>query len=81
MNQTYPLKIDAYARIMPPKYEESLYKVAPKSQYLYCPSLHDLEQRFRIMDRFEGIVQVLTISLPKLWCPVSRQRKMGWLGI
>ncbi len=51
----YPLKIDAYAHIIPPKYREALYKIAPKihdAQILPEISLYDLDARFRIMDKY-----------------------------
>jgi predicted TIM-barrel fold metal-dependent hydrolase len=67
MKDKYSLKIDAYAHIAPQKYRETLAKLAPK----FCtymldpfPPLYDLDYRFRIMDRYEGVVQVLTPAWP-----------------
>ena len=69
MKQTYQLKIDAYAHIVPPKYSAVLSKIAPE-QYArkVGPNqvLYDLDARFRIMDKFEPIRQVLTLAWPKL---------------
>jgi predicted TIM-barrel fold metal-dependent hydrolase len=65
MKVPYQLKIDAYAHIVPPKYREALYKVAPKmhdQQILFSPPLYDLDRRFRIMDKYEPIRQVLTLG-------------------
>jgi predicted TIM-barrel fold metal-dependent hydrolase len=65
MKTPYTLKIDAYAHIVPPKYGEVLHKVAPEiyeRQVLACPPLYDLERRFRIMDKYEPIRQVLTLG-------------------
>ncbi len=65
MKLPYPLKIDAYAHIVPPKYGEALHKVAPKmyeQQVLFCPPLYDLDRRFQIMDRYEPLRQVLTLG-------------------
>jgi predicted TIM-barrel fold metal-dependent hydrolase len=65
MNEPYSLKIDAYAHIVPPKYREALYKAAPElhdQQVVHCPPLYDLEARFRIMDKYEPIRQVLTLG-------------------
>jgi predicted TIM-barrel fold metal-dependent hydrolase len=65
MKLPYELKIDAYSHIVPPKYGEALRKVAPKlyeQQILFSPPLYDLEQRFRIMDKYEPIRQVLTLG-------------------
>jgi predicted TIM-barrel fold metal-dependent hydrolase len=65
MKLPYELKIDSYAHIVPPKYGEALHKVAPKmyeQQVLFCPPLHDLERRFRVMDKYEPLRQVLTLG-------------------
>jgi uncharacterized protein len=61
------LKIDAYAHIAPKKYVKALQK-ADQEQYdrkiaINTP-LYDLDARFRIMDKYEGLVQVLTLSWP-----------------
>ena len=63
------MKIDIFTHILPIKYKESLYKTAPSKFYLQnvietLPTLFDLEQRFRIMDKFEGLMHVLTLSSP-----------------
>jgi predicted TIM-barrel fold metal-dependent hydrolase len=65
MRPPYTLKIDAYAHIVPPKYGEELHKVAPEMyerQVLISPPLYDLDKRFRIMDKYEPIRQVLTLG-------------------
>jgi predicted TIM-barrel fold metal-dependent hydrolase len=65
MKPPYQLKIDAYAHIVPPKYREALYKVAPRihdQQILFSPPLYDLDRRFRIMDKYEPLRQVLTLG-------------------
>ena len=69
MKVDHKLKIDIFAHILPPKYKKTLYKVAPSGFYLQdvietLPTLFDIEYRFRIMDKFEGLVQVLTLSSP-----------------
>ncbi len=65
MESPYALKIDAYAHISPPKYTEVLKKDHSGfyNQILRtCPPLFDMEARFRIMDMYPGIVQVLTVG-------------------
>lgn len=65
MKQPSSLKIDAYAHIIPPRYREALYKVAPKlhdRQVVPWPPLYDLDSRFRIMDKYEPLRQVLTLG-------------------
>ena len=62
-------KIDIFTHILPPKYRESLYKVASSgldimSNISATPTLFDLDHRFRVMDKFDGLTQVLTISAP-----------------
>ena len=60
MKQLYPLKIDAYSHIVPPKYANTLKELVPK-EYEYkiapAPALYDLDFRFRILDKYEHIVQ------------------------
>jgi len=63
------MKIDVYSHILPMKYKEALYKLAPSDFYSKDvvetkPTLYDLEHRFRIMDKFEGLMQILTLSAP-----------------
>jgi len=65
MESAYSLKIDAYAHISPPRYTEVLRRDYPQF-YKYilgaCVPLYDMSERFRIMDLFPGVVQVLTIG-------------------
>ncbi len=63
------MKIDIFCHIIPMKYKEALYKVAPPGFYQKAsidttPTLYDLEHRFRIMDKYEGLIQVLTLGSP-----------------
>ncbi|HSW58535.1 MAG TPA: amidohydrolase family protein [Dehalococcoidales bacterium] len=65
MKPVYELKIDAYAHIVPPKYQKALYKVAPQmhdAQILPYPTLYDMNERFRVMDKYEPLRQVLTLG-------------------
>ncbi len=65
MDSAYELIIDAYAHISPPKYTERLRKNHSGfyNQILgTCPPLFDMEHRFRIMDLYPGVVQVLTVG-------------------
>lgn len=61
MSQKYKLKIDAYAHIIPPKYKEAVEKVLPISFDSDAPAAYDLDTRFRIMDKYEPIVQVINL--------------------
>ncbi|HEX2964193.1 MAG TPA: amidohydrolase family protein [Syntrophorhabdaceae bacterium] len=65
MRLPYELKIDAYAHIVPPKFKETLHKLVPElyeRQVLPSMPLHDLDARFRIMDKYEPLRQVLTLG-------------------
>ncbi len=68
------MKIDVFPHIIPPKFKEVLVKRGPGTfrqsvwnKYLdVLPTLWDLDRRFRIMDRFEGLAQVLTLASPAI---------------
>lgn len=65
------MKIDIFSHILPTKYKEALYEVAPKGFYIQniidgVPTLYDLNRRFQIMDGYEGLMQVLTIAAPPI---------------
>jgi uncharacterized protein len=69
MNQPYPLKIDAYSHIAPKRFRDRLAKIAPK-ECAYAidaiPAVWDLDRRFKMMDRYQGLVQVIAPSRPAL---------------
>jgi len=64
--------IDVYNHILPKKYQETLEKKVtgrdlslPSSRWAKTvPTLVDLEARFRIMDAFDGYIQVISIASP-----------------
>ncbi len=61
--------IDIFCHIIPPKYKETLFKKAAQASYYLgnterLPALTDLELRFRAMDKFEGLRQVLNLGAP-----------------
>lgn len=68
-------KIDIFCHIMPPRYREALYRKTESGLHLGAydnlrafhnanPALFDLELRLSIMDRYEGLRQVLTMTPP-----------------
>lgn len=63
-------KIDIFSHILPQRYKDALYKKAKDCYYLEAdlerPALFDLDIRFRVMDKFEGLRQVLTIGAPPI---------------
>ncbi len=59
------LIIDAYAHISPPGYTEFIrqkYPVMYNNMLGPCVPLYNMDERFKIMDGYEGLVQVLTIG-------------------
>ncbi len=77
MERLPSLKIDVFCHILPSKYRAALYRKAVGGLYLEAddnlethhntiPALFDLDLRFSIMDNYEGLGQVLTISAPPL---------------
>ena len=64
-------KIDLFTHIMPPEYFSRLMSVAPGfadvgKRMRSVPMLVDLDLRFRVMDRFEGYQQVLSLPTPPI---------------
>jgi predicted TIM-barrel fold metal-dependent hydrolase len=60
--------LDAWTHILPRKYFAKLQTLAsaagPLKRWMTLRSLYDLDERFRLMDRFDGYQQVLTPSMP-----------------
>jgi aminocarboxymuconate-semialdehyde decarboxylase len=60
------VKIDMYAHILTPKYREAVLKRLPGGIFGEAAALFDLEQRFRITDKYDEYVQVLSFSVPAI---------------
>jgi predicted TIM-barrel fold metal-dependent hydrolase len=65
------MKVDVFTHVIPLKYKEALYKKMPPNAYPLrlieaYPSLFDLDVRFRIMDKYDGLVQVITTGAPAI---------------
>ena len=65
------MKIDVFPHILPRQYFDRMLQVAPPGMALQkrmsgIPVLVDVEQRLRVMDRYEGYRQVLTLANPPL---------------
>ncbi len=63
------MKIDVFAHILTPRYREAFSKKATAKSRVFgypdsFPTLTDLDIRFRIMDKDEDLMQVLTITGP-----------------
>jgi uncharacterized protein len=65
MTASPTLKIDGYAHISPPRYTEALQREFPgfyKQILGITPPLFDMEARFKVMDAFAPVAQVLTVG-------------------
>jgi len=65
------MKIDIFPHILPERYKEALKRKAPPGFHQEdiidaCPTITDLDMRFRVMDRHEDYVQALTLVSPPL---------------
>ena len=68
------MKIDIYTHIIPQKYKEALLQRADSRFFSEnwdkvidgTPALTDLDNRLRILEKYEGLSQVLTIASPAL---------------
>ncbi|MFO1363652.1 MAG: amidohydrolase family protein [Burkholderiales bacterium] len=74
MAASAPLKLDIYPHILPRPYFERMQAIAANDpalagqlkRWVTVPVLHDLDARMRMMKRFPGYKQVLTLSMPPL---------------
>src|SRR6266850_1149707 len=68
------LKLDIFPHIFPPAFFERVKAIAEQSpslaaqikRWLHIPVLWDLQARLRMMERFPGYRQILTLSLPAI---------------
>ncbi len=65
------MKIDVFPHILPKRFFDRMLAVAPPTFHLQkrmrsIPVLVDLDERLRVMDRYEGYVQVLTLASPPI---------------
>jgi aminocarboxymuconate-semialdehyde decarboxylase len=63
------MKIDVFPHILPARLYERMVNLVPQGSFMQrrireIPVLYDLEERFRVMDRFDEYVQVLTLGMP-----------------
>ena len=81
------MKIDIFAHIFPKSYFDKMVKVAPGGKDMHkrvrnVPSIVDLDERFRIMDRFDEYVQVICLGSPpiEVFGPPSISKEMAKLA-
>jgi len=63
------MMIDIGAHILPKAYKDALYEANAANFNLKdvidtLPTMYDLDHRFRVMDKFDGLMHVLTLSSP-----------------
>jgi len=63
------MKIDVFPHILPSRLHERMVKLVAPGSFMQrrvreIPVLYDLEERFRVMDRFDDYVQILTLGMP-----------------
>ncbi len=65
MDKACSIKIDVFTHIIPSKFREAMLKASSRSApgRDINPALHDLELRLRVIDKFDGLKQVLTIGM------------------
>ncbi len=66
------MKIDMFTHILTPKYWKAVSKHASPTM-AQITALWDLDQRFRIMDKYDEYVQVLTFSIPQVEAIAARK--------
>ncbi len=62
-------KIDIFNHIFPKSYFDKMVQVAPNGKDMHkrvrnVPSIVDLDERFRIMDRFKDYYQIICLGAP-----------------
>jgi aminocarboxymuconate-semialdehyde decarboxylase len=65
------MKIDMFCHILPKKYLEKVQKIAPSAKDMNKRvrnlfALYDLDDRMRLMDKFDNYIQVLTLASPPI---------------
>src|SRR5436309_15609919 len=84
------LKLDIFPHIFPQAFFERVKAIAEQSpslaaqikRWLHLPVLWDLEARLRMMERFPGYKQILTLSLPAIefLAPHDQSPELARLG-
>ena len=73
--------IDSYSHIMPTKYVAALRSKAPTNSFISkyiaaFPSLTDLDTRFKIMDKYDDLVQVIALETSEIQDPLKQEDKV-----
>jgi predicted TIM-barrel fold metal-dependent hydrolase len=73
MDKPFP-KINMFTHLLPDKYRKTLYRKAKRNIYTEDleshhdgqPTLYDMEQRFKLLEKFEGFREVITLLTPPI---------------
>ena len=81
----YRLKIDAFCHIMPKKFKDAYFGAANEGFFMRGTvesqsSLWDIDRRREIMDRYDGLVQIINLAAPPIERAVSDKRKSAELA-
>ena len=81
----YRLKIDSFCHIMPTKFKNALLGTAREGSFSQVniesqPALWDIDLRRHIMDRYDGVVQIINIGAPPIEQVVSDKKKSSELA-
>ncbi len=71
------MKIDIHTHIMPRKYLDAVYKYLTaddRHRYETIRTLWDIDERLRVMDQYDSLVQVLTPNVPLLELIAPREQ-------
>jgi predicted TIM-barrel fold metal-dependent hydrolase len=65
------MKIDIFNHIFPKSYFDKMIEIAPRGKDIHkrvrnVPSIVDLKERFRMMDLFDGYVQIICLGAPPI---------------
>ena len=74
------MKIDIFAHILPPKYLAAFAKIVPAIHNTTegrNEAIVNLDMRLRLMDRYPGVAQVLTIAQPAPESLLSPKNAVG----
>ncbi len=69
MGKIYPLKVDAWVHLLPPKYADALFNYLPSTSYwqwLHHNPAFNMDHVFQLTDKFEGLVMVMSVGGPPL---------------
>ena len=79
------LKIDAFCHVMPAKFKDRLFSTVREKVFLQRnvesqQTLWDMDRRRQIMDRYDGLLQIICLAAPPIEQIVSNKKKAADLA-